>query len=262
MYNNYKYIISEIDKKETFKMGHDLMLKNCPRPLGEECISGGSCDHETEKEGYISFNHSSFRKYWHVSMSHGHLSSVVSRQLARAIAQMAADGFTPGIPPGGDGWTRTPGVFMLHLTQIKDMVDRNPDTTFLSDQYWHVNPLQPEYKEYDDDNDDDDEQANGPLYEEPDDEVNCPFYEEPDDEVNGPFYEEPDDEVNGPFYEEPDDEVKQEVLVTYFRHPIKGNMKVHNFATASEVYTLMILNGDRRAQMWLDIARRMPDAPK
>ena len=125
---------------QAIKMGHDLMCKNCPRPLASECISGGGCEHDSIEEDYISFNHSDNHDIWHVSMSHGHTGRVVSIQLARAIARMTADGVVPGVPPDGDGWTRGPGVFLMHLIHIKTMTDRNPALTFLSDQYWRINP--------------------------------------------------------------------------------------------------------------------------
>jgi hypothetical protein len=49
--------------------------------------------------------------------------------------------------------------------------------------------------------------------------------------------------------------------VTYYRHPIKVNMKIDNFATASEVFALMTISGDSRASAWLDLTKQMPDAP-
>ena len=167
-------------------MGHDLMCKNCPRPLASECISGGGCDHDSIEEDYISFNHSDNSDIWHVSMSHGHTGRVVSIQLARAIARMTADSVVPGVPPGGDGWTRGPGVFLMHLIRIKTMTDRNPALTFLSDQYWGINP------------DPDDSNSDGDISDEGDD-------DEGDDESDEKI---PEPVLTGP--------------VTYYRHPRQG----------------------------------------
>jgi hypothetical protein len=102
-----------------------------------------------------------------------------------------------------------------------------------SNQCWVVTPLSDEY-EYDDD----DDNGHG-------------SYEE---NANGSG----SDEENAEWK----DERKQSGLVTYFRHPVKGQMKVHNFARASEVYTIMSINRDPRAQLWLNIAQQMPDTPK
>lgn len=119
-------------------MDHDLMCKNCPRPLASECINGGGCD---------------------------------------------------------------------------------PALTFLSDQYWGINP------------DPDDSNSDGDISD--------------DDEGD-------DEKTPEPVRTDP---------VTYYRHPIKGNMKVDNFATASEVFALMTISGDSRASAWLDLSKQMPDAP-
>jgi hypothetical protein len=51
-------------------------------------------------------------------------------------------------------------------------------------------------------------------------------------------------------------------FVAYYRHPIKGQMKIDTFAKASEIYTLAVLNKDPRAPQWLELAQSMPDAPK
>jgi hypothetical protein len=195
-------------------MGHDLVMKLCPRPLAPECVSGGECNHESRETDYISFNHSENRDIWHVSMSHGHTGRVVSIQLAKAITLMKSNGVVAEIPPGGDGYTRGPGVFLLHIIRIKNMADRNPGLTFLSDQYWSFNP---------DPNDSDSDNY-----------VDCIDVDEIPIKIDS---------------------------VTYFRHPVKGNMKIDNFASASEVFTLMTIKGDPRASYWLDLAKKMSDAP-
>lgn len=61
--------------------------------------------------------------------------------------------------------------------------------------------------------------------------------------------------------ENPDDYQKVESIVTYFRHPIKGNMKVHNYETAIEVYCIMVQRNDPRAQSWFGLAKQMHDVP-
>lgn len=69
------------------------------------------------------------------------------------------------------------------------------------------------------------------------------------------------DVVSEPDVEAEDDLPEEPEVYTYFRHPIHGNMKVNTFAKASEVYTIMVLKGDPRANAWLELAKEMPDAP-
>jgi hypothetical protein len=39
-------------------------------------------------------------------------------------------------------------------------------------------------------------------------------------------------------------------------------MKIDNFAKASEIYTLLVLQKSHDAEWWLEFAKKMPDAPK
>lgn len=50
-------------------------------------------------------------------------------------------------------------------------------------------------------------------------------------------------------------------IVTYFRHPSKGNFRVHNFKTAIEVYGVCVSKDDPRAEAWYELAMKMHDAP-
>ena len=56
-------------------------------------------------------------------MVHGHTGRTVSRQLARAIGQLRANGVVPTTDPLADGWAVTPEIFCLHLTRLKEMTD-------------------------------------------------------------------------------------------------------------------------------------------
>ena len=50
-------------------------------------------------------------------------------------------------------------------------------------------------------------------------------------------------------------------IVTYFRHPIKGNMRVDSFNTAIEVFRYLSAISDPRAKLWKDLAFLILDAP-
>lgn len=50
-------------------------------------------------------------------------------------------------------------------------------------------------------------------------------------------------------------------IVTYFRHPIKGNMRIDNFDTAIEVFGYLSAISSPMAYLWKDLAFQMHDAP-
>jgi hypothetical protein len=62
------------------------MLKNYKIPLDNECINDGLCGHYVMDYGFLSFNFTTYKKYWCVARGHGHLGRFVSRQLARSLA--------------------------------------------------------------------------------------------------------------------------------------------------------------------------------
>lgn len=51
-------------------------------------------------------------------------------------------------------------------------------------------------------------------------------------------------------------------VVTYFKHPFKGDMAIRTFKDAMEVYGLVKAQNGRFADGWYDLAFTMPDAPK
>lgn len=55
--------------------------------------------------------------------------------------------------------------------------------------------------------------------------------------------------------EQEESEMQIDDGIAYFRHPIHGNMKIDSFAKASEVYTMMVINNDPRASVWLEYAK-------
>lgn len=58
-----------------------------------------------------------------------------------------------------------------------------------------------------------------------------------------------------------DEEEIQEGLVTYFRHPFKGNMCIKTFKDAMEVYGLCKATNSPMADGWYNLAFMMSDAP-
>jgi hypothetical protein len=88
---------------------------------------------------YISANFSN-QLHWTVKMAHGKQCGVVSRQLDNAIALYHEAGFIPHLPPGLNGWSVDSNVFLVHLYRIKELVDKNHNLIFLSDQCWGIMP--------------------------------------------------------------------------------------------------------------------------
>jgi hypothetical protein len=216
-------------------MGHDLYLKqDCKRPLADECISGGICskNHETDDESHISSNFNKFDKYWHVRNGHGHSGRVVAIQIRAVIKRLNFEGISSDIPVDYDEWSPTLEVFHYHMKRLLIFVEGYPNATFLSDQIWHFESDEND-TDYDDDNN-----------------LNM--------ETEVLTANTHSETINTTLNTQP----KQTNIETYYQHPIKGNFKVYNFATASEVFAIASINGDPNAQQWLDFAQVMHDAPK
>lgn len=65
-------------------------------------------------------------------------------------------------------------------------------------------------------------------------------------------------------YDEEDDDgtdEEKESFHTYFRHPLKGNMRVDTFEKACEVSVILKKSGDIRWEFWEDFAWKLPGAP-
>ena len=118
-------------------MGHDILIKNCPKNLTDECIEGGKCSHTTLDDGYISFNYSKFDNYWHIRNAHGHECHLVSKQLSKAIKELLNEGVKSKTVLG-NAWLPDKSVFLYHLINIKKLVDKYPNCIVLSDQVYYV----------------------------------------------------------------------------------------------------------------------------
>lgn len=58
-------------------------------------------------------------------------------------------------------------------------------------------------------------------------------------------------------------EVKKEkpTFITYYRHPLKGTMKVDTFEKACELAMIAKKKNDQRWEMWENLAWELPGAP-
>ena len=144
-------------------MGHDLEMKACPRNniANSNCISGGSCNHQTYDLSHMSTNFTVYDGYWHVRNAHGHSGHVVALQLQNAIHRMKDNGYNGVITIGSNEWTQSPDVFIYHLKKLLLFVERYPNATFISDQVW---VLEPDDNDTDYDTDDEHKDAIKPTY--------------------------------------------------------------------------------------------------
>jgi hypothetical protein len=218
-------------------MGHDLYLKNCPSPPKDACINGGACDHECLTNTHISFNFTQYSAYWYIGHAHGHKGCVIAVQIQAAIDRLINEGVGYLILSGQDEWSPALNVFHYHLRRIMAIILEYPDCTMISNNMWVFIP---------DPNDVDDKDSIYPI----DNPLSNIFYISPDGNGNAII----SNAVEQNRSVSPDS-------VSYYRHPLKGNIKVHNFATACEVYTLAVMNNDIQADHWLSIAKMMSDAP-
>lgn len=249
-------------------MGYNLYLKQaCKRPLEDECISGASCyqKHDVDDESYLSFNFSRFSDYWHVRKGHGHSGRVVAIQLRAVIERLENEVISCDIPYDGDEWTPTINVFHYHMKRLLRFVDGYPDATFLSDQIRNI-----EHDDNDTDYEDNKDGCEKDAIDLVSDQENTSINSIGD---NGSFVKSFDGNSQFDISNSADDKdniihknlsnlPKSHGIVTYYQHPIRGNIKVYNFAIASEVFAIASINGDPQAHIWLEIARAMPDAPK
>lgn len=58
-----------------------------------------------------------------------------------------------------------------------------------------------------------------------------------------------------------DNENETPTFITYYRHPLKGNMKVDTFEKASEIAIISKRNNDPRWKAWEELAWKLPGAP-
>ena len=203
-------------------MGHDIDLK---------------INNVTVASTYISFNWTSWQKYFHISDIHGHSGeNGVIRKLTEALEELKKDKYVPD-PDFEiilDGWgnaisghnltedelTIQKGcVFASHIARFLQLAKKYPKAYWYSDQCY---------------------ESEKKLYQ---------F--DPQSRASS------DDESD-------DDTLTENVEshpVTYYRHPIKGNMRIDNYASAMEIHLLSLNKKDTRAMMWFNLALQMPDCP-
>ena len=59
-----------------------------------------------------------------------------------------------------------------------------------------------------------------------------------------------------------DDDSNDDQPIAYYRHPIKGTIRVDSYEKAMEIHLLQLKEKDVRASGWYNLALQMPDCPE
>ena len=237
-------------------MGHDIDLK---------------INNATVASTYISFNWTSWQKYFHISDIHGHSGeNGVIRKLTEALEKLKKDKYVPDpdIEIILDGWGNASNdhnltedeltfqqgcVFASHIARFLQLAENYPKAYWYTDQCY-----EPEKKLYqfdpqprassDDESDDDTSVANVILKSQQAGDYATIDTDSEEDVVRSQATSQPTSHPTSH-------------PVTYYRHPIKGNMRIDNYASAMEIHLLSLNKKDPRAMMWFNLALQMPDCP-
>jgi hypothetical protein len=251
-------------------MGFDLTICQCVIKNGKAKLVGGVA------EAYLSYNwgdvnsiclqhslvgngrcpdssHCERIQLWYIRDDcFGRRGDDVEQRAQQALEKLEKIGIgigQPDINNGSWGWGSSKGVrlppkerlsvFAYHLDYFRQLGQQHPQCFFIDD----------------------------------DDDETTPFLILPDGEKvevihsSQSFYEEGDegDETSSALSNESEVE-KQEGgemsrIVTYFRHPFKGNFRVDSFKTAMEIYGLLAAQNDSGADRWYELAFQMHDSP-
>ena len=181
--------------------------------MGHDCIWVTPKGETKDAEFYISYNHSVFSDYWHISQACGHKGSTILRQLKKVIHKLAEEGVRPEINKGEDVWTKSKDVFLFHLVKLAIKCEKNMENRLYSDCEDVV------VKFTDDGYESDGEQK-------------------PKIRMSvGPIKDYGGIMVLG--------------NVSWYQHEKYGKIKVHDYATAKKAYEYAKSKGDSRAGGWL-----------
>ena len=205
--------------------------------------------YNSEDELYLSYNWSDSSEFngehlWYIKddMS-GKSAEVVLERLSKALKTLSEAGIEPGVPDiNNSNWgfgTRNTGKTITCGKFSMPETERLPAKERLGVFAYHLKQFEAVAKKW-------------PGYHFLDD---CHY---DSIEVDGVKYPISKEEV------ESDDEEEEtnEGVITYFRHPVNGTMKIDTFAKCMEIYGLCKYRNSPDAQGWYDLAFKMKDAPK
>lgn len=181
-------------------------------------------------ESYLSYNFSKFKQYAYLPDIAGQTTEVIAEQLADVLKILLEQSHKPEIP--NETWeTKNNDGKMV----TKPMDGWTPDIRVFA---YHVQRLMGECQQY----------------------KKCVMLLDYDHSLKLT-----EDELRDSSSEEIDPtELKLErehLPEIYYRHPIKGNVRVDNFALCTEIYVMARSKDDPRASQWYDLCWTMPDAP-
>ena len=186
--------------------------------------------HLADGESYLSYNFSKFKQYVYLPDIAGQTTEVIAKQLDDILETLTDQGYRAEIPQetwevkSADGKTRT-----------QPMDGWTPDIRVFT---YHIKRIRDECRRY----------------------KNCVMlldYEHPlrltEEQLDASDTEQEE--------ETEETEAKEMVPEIYYRHPIKGTVRVDNFALCTEINVIARSKNDSRAQHWYDLCWQMPDAP-
>jgi hypothetical protein len=185
---------------------------------------------QAEGESYLSYNFSKFKQYAYLPDIAGQTTEVIAEQLSDVLKVLLEQKHYPEIPSETCEVKDNDGV-----THTKPMDGWTPDIRVFA---YHVKRLISECQKY----------------------KKCVMlldYTHSLKLTEEDLVEEEDQEVDA-------SELKLErehLPEIYYRHPIKGNVRVDNFALCTEIYVMARSKDDPRASQWYDLCWTMPDAP-
>lgn len=213
--------------------------------------------HFLEGNGQCDCNDLYFKKLWHVDKIFGRSGAYTAKTCNEALTFLRKCGIHPSVPdPNNSNWGW--GLKTYEDGRDGDMPPREHASVFAYHlhRFYKLGLSHP--REY--------FRGDHEIYKITDDNGNTVWIddEEEDEEEEEEEHARPDTSNRWSISPKPIEPVvdnSTQSPVTYFRHPSKGNFRVHSFKTAIEVYGICMSTGDDRAEAWYDLAMMMHDAP-
>ena len=181
-------------------------------------------DFKESEETYLSYNFSKFSDIWYARTSFGKTSEEFANDLRKASAFLTEKRVIPEIPKG-----------LFEIVEFNGNIKKQPFDGWSTDIrvfHWHIKRLLKICE----------------------DNPKCLVLADISHSIHiteEDLYED----------EEDDGENETPTFITYYRHPVKGNMKVDTFEKASEIAIISKRNNDPRWKAWEELAWKLPGAP-
>ena len=219
-------------------MGYDIKLVNLT-------INGNTVtDYTTVAETYISYNWSIwFKNIWYIRDHDGSSSNAIYTSLNSAISVLENEEIKTGVPdPMNSGWG-------FGIANINNNMSENRESPLMSEPerksifLYHLKNLLALAIRY----------PNAYW-------ITDSNYAKSINHVRigTVLLSELDDD----YTDDADVDTNETYPFTYFRHPVKGNIKVSTFDDCMEIFGILRMQGNQNANSWKSLAFKMRDAPR